>query len=104
MKDLKISKKTFDLKKVFQEKAPVLSKWIPGFIYAYFRRKIHEKELNKFLYENKDKMGLDFIDASLDVLGVEFNVIGNENLPATGKYTLAANLITLLAARRVLNL
>ena len=91
MKDIVITEKTLDIKKVFRDKAPGLSRWIPGFVYAYLRKKLHERDLNEFLFLNKDKMNFEFVDASLERLGVSFEVIGEENIPRTGKYTLAAN-------------
>lgn len=91
MADLKIAEKTFDLKQVFRDKSPKLSKWIPGFVYAYLNRKLHIPELNEFLNLNRDKMGLAFIDAAVERIGINFEVTGIDNVPPTGKYTLASN-------------
>lgn len=91
MNDIVITKKTLDVKKVFRDKAPTMSKWIPGFVYSFIKRKIHQKELNEFLYENKDKMGLDFVQAALDRLDIKIKTIGLENLPKDGKITVTAN-------------
>lgn len=91
MNDLVITKKTLDIKKVFKDKAPGLSKWIPGFVYAFIKRKLHQQELNEFLYENKDKMNLDFVDACMKRLAIKIEVKGLENIPKSGKITVAAN-------------
>lgn len=91
MNEIKITEKTLDVKKVFESKSPGLSKWIPGFVFSYLRKKIHQDQINDFLFKNKDKFDLDFIDAVIDEFGMKFDVIGIENIPATGKYTLAAN-------------
>jgi len=91
MSDLKITKNTFDLKKVFRDKGSGIHKWIPGFVWAYLNRKLHVGDLNEFMFKNKDKMGLDFVRAGIERLGVKYEIIGIENLNQEGKLTLAAN-------------
>ena len=91
MNDIVITEKTLDVKKVFRQKAPGLSRWIPGFVYAYLKKKLHQQEMNEFLFRNRDKVGLDFVDAAIERLGVDIKVTGLENVPPAGKYTLAAN-------------
>lgn len=91
MNDIVITKKTLDVKKVFQEKAPAISKWIPGFVYSFIKRKVHQREINEFLFENKDKFGLDFIEAALKRLDIKIKVNGLDNIPVSGKITIAAN-------------
>jgi len=91
MGDVVISKKTFDIRKIFKQKAPGVSKWIPGFVYAYIERKFHQDELNKFLYKNRDKMGLDFVGPCLEFIGAKYEFIGVENIRPSGRLILAAN-------------
>jgi putative hemolysin len=91
MNEVNITDKTLDLKKVFESKSPAISKWIPGFIFAYLKKKIHQDWINEFLFRNKDKMGLDFVDAAIEEIGIRFKIRGIENIPSSGKYTLAAN-------------
>ncbi len=91
MGDLKITKKTIDLKEVFKKKSPRIAKMIPGFVYNYLRKIVHEDESNEILYENKDKYGLDFVSASLKKLNTDIQVYGIENIPKTGKVTLISN-------------
>jgi putative hemolysin len=91
MNDLVITEKTLDVRKVFSTKAPALSKWIPGFVYSFIERKIHQKDMNAFLYENKDKFRFEFLDAIVDNLELTLKVKGIENVLKTGKVTIAAN-------------
>lgn len=91
MNEIRITEKTLDIKKVFQSKSPRIFKWISGFIFSYLRKKIHQDQINDFLFRNKDKTGLDFVDAVIDEIGIKYKVIGVENIPATGKFTLASN-------------
>ncbi len=91
MPDVKIEKKTVDLKKIFYKKNPKLAKWIPEFVFNFLKKLIHEDDANRILYENRDKMGIDFVEAALDDLGANIEVFGLENIPASGKYTLISN-------------
>ena len=91
MSDLKIKEKTFDVKEVFKKKSLVIAKFIPGFVYKYLRKIIHEEEGNEILYRNKDKFGVDFVNASLDDLQANLNIHGLENIPKTGKCILISN-------------
>jgi len=91
MNEIVITKKTLDIKKIFKDKAPGLSKWIPGFVYAYLQRKVRQHELNDFLYSNKEKMNFDFVAASIERLDIKIEVKGLENIPKSGKITVAAN-------------
>jgi putative hemolysin len=91
MNQLVITEKTLDVRKAFRDKSPGLSKWIPGFIYSFVEKKIHQKQLNEFLYQNKDKQGLDFVKASLETLDIKLKVVGEENILPEGRITIAAN-------------
>ena len=64
---------------------------IPGFIYSYLRKLVHEDENNRIIYQNKDKSGLDFVDAALKDLNAEIIVNGLENIPDSGKQILISN-------------
>ncbi len=91
MRDLEITEKTIDLKDVFKKKNPQLAKIIPGFVYNYLRKIVHEEESNEILFENKDKYGLDFVSAALRKLNTDIQISGIENIPKTGKVTLISN-------------
>ena len=61
-----------DIDKVLREKAPKYYKYIPKFVVSYLKRIVHQEELNVFLRESKDKVGI-------------------ENLPKEGLYTFVSN-------------
>ena len=74
-----------DIDKVLREKAPQKAKYIPRFVVSYLKRIVHQDELNGFLLGAKDKVGVDFLKASLDFLDAKLVVRGEENLPADGR-------------------
>ncbi len=91
MEEIKISKQTIDIEDVFKKKNPGLARLIPGFIFAYLKKIIHEKEINDILYHNKDSMGLSFVDATIREFGAIVKVRGEENIPEKGRYMIASN-------------
>ncbi|HEX5622888.1 MAG TPA: GNAT family N-acyltransferase [Sulfuricurvum sp.] len=67
----------------------IISKAIVGLT----RYVIHENSINSFMEKNKNKIGLDFIDAVLEHLNVSYKVVHRqiENIPAIGKVIIVAN-------------
>jgi putative hemolysin len=80
-----------NVERVLAEKNPRLLKMIPGFVIRYLKRIIHQDELNASLERYKDKTGLDFIDVILEEFGASITVEGIENVPADGRFLVAAN-------------
>ena len=80
-----------DIDKVLREKAPKYYKYIPKFVVSYLKRIVHQEELNVFLRESKDKVGVDFLKACLEFLDANIVVKGEENLSTEGLYTFVSN-------------
>lgn len=86
-----ISEHFIEIEKVISDKNPKLLKVLPPFLINYLKKLIHQEELNKAIYCNRDKFGLDFCNAILDEFQVIINVKGLDNIPATGKYIVTSN-------------
>ncbi len=86
-----ISRKTIDIREVFRSKNPGLARLIPGFLYGYLKRIIHQNELNEFLYANRNVHGLEFVEAVIRYFNLKITVKGIENVPPTGKVTVVSN-------------
>ena len=81
-----------DIDKVLQDKMPKYYKYLPRFIVRYLKRIVHQDEINDFLKNGaKDKIGVDFLEASLKFLDTELVVYGRENLPTEGLATFVSN-------------
>jgi putative hemolysin len=91
MEDIRITERTIDVEKVFTDKNPGLARWIPSFVFSYLRKVIHEREINDFLFTNKEYDGLEFVDAIIKGFGAIVKVSGEENIPKLGRYILASN-------------
>lgn len=68
-----------------------MAKLMPWFVLNYLRRIVHEDDVNDFIARHGHKMGIDFVYAIMDEFGVNLQVIGEENIPATGRCIMASN-------------
>jgi len=80
-----------DIDKILQEKSPKLKFWIPKFIITWFKKFIHQDEMNTVLREGKDLNGVDFAQYVIDAMGAKISYVGLENIPATGGCIVASN-------------
>ena len=80
-----------DIKQLIKSKNPRLARLLPFFVTSYFRRILHEKELNKFFQENKNLHNQEFCSTLLDNLNVKVVIQGIENIPKNGPVIIAMN-------------
>ena len=52
---------------------------------------MHQDELNVFLKDSKNKVGVDFLEACMEFLDAKVEIKGLENLPENGKCTFVSN-------------
>jgi 1-acyl-sn-glycerol-3-phosphate acyltransferase len=71
-----------DIESLFASKNPVLLKVIPKFVLAYLKRITHQDEVNSYIYRNRDKTGLPFVDAILREFGVNVELIDKRTIQA----------------------
>lgn len=81
-----------DVDKVIKNKNPRLYKALPGFVLRYVKRILHQDELNYILTNFGHTDGLEFLDLTLNYLGVTYDMKGGENLPPEdGRYIFVSN-------------
>jgi putative hemolysin len=80
-----------DVRKVFHEKNPRMAKLLPGFVYRYIERIVHQDFINDLLSRNRGKYGLDFVHAIFEEFNTSVIVKGEENIPREGRYIFASN-------------
>lgn len=88
---LVITERTIDVKEIIRSRNERLLKILPGFVIKYLKRILHEDEINEKLYENRDKHGLDMVDAIIDMFELNITVKGIENIKRESRFILAAN-------------
>ena len=89
-----ITEKTIDIDSILKEKMGSKAKWIPRPLVAWLKRIAHQDEVNRFLWESRDKVGTPWLEACVEYLQMTLQIEGRENLPdpADGKlYTFVSN-------------
>ena len=80
-----------DVEKVFASKDEKLLKRIPDFFISYLKRIVHQEEINEFLIENQDAIGVDFISRGIKHMNVKVNFAGLENIKSDKRLIVVAN-------------
>jgi len=80
-----------DVKEVLHSKNPTLSRTIPGFVINYLKRIVHQDELNEFLNKWGHLRDSELIAAGLEHFEIKFKVIGDENIPKSGRFIFVSN-------------
>jgi len=80
-----------DIKEVFRDKNPALARIIPGFVFRYLKKVIHEDELNEFMSRYGHLNDIDLVKAGLSYLGITYEVHNKHNIPEEGRYVFISN-------------
>ena len=64
---------------------------MPGFAVSFLKRLIHEDEVNRIIYDYRDRRGLDFVRSILEDMKVTYSMEGLEHIPVNGRYIFASN-------------
>jgi putative hemolysin len=89
-----ITEKTIDIDNILKEKMGAKAKFVPRPLVAWLKRIAHQDEVNAFLWESRDKSGVDWLEACVGYLDMMLEVEGKENLPAPDDgrlYTFVSN-------------
>lgn len=86
-----MDKKLIDIDQLIDSKNPNLRKWMPGFVLRYFKRILHEDDVNTFLDKHGDKYGAEFCDAAVEDLDITYDVFGIDHIPKEGGCIFAVN-------------
>ena len=74
-----------DIESIIASKNPRLLRLLPKFLIRYIKKIIHEGEVNAFLRNNHEKMGIEFVQAAI----AEFQISVKSNHPLGGLDALA---------------
>jgi 1-acyl-sn-glycerol-3-phosphate acyltransferase len=83
--------KFIDIEKVISSKNPRLLKYMPSFVISWFKRILHEDELNSFLSTQENYSGIDVVHNTLSHFKVCLRIQGLENLERQEKLVIASN-------------
>lgn len=80
-----------NVRQVFYQKNVKLARLLPGFFFRYLEKIVHQKDINEFLSKHGQKRNLDFIDAAIEDFNVQITVLGEDHIPAQGRFIFVAN-------------
>ena len=86
--------KAIDIKRILKDKMGSKARFVPCFLVAWLKKIIHEDEVNRFLWENRNLKGTEWLTACVQYLDMTLDIVGAENLPDKndGKlYTFVSN-------------
>lgn len=86
--------KTIDIKRILKDKMGSKARFVPCFLVAWLKKIIHEDEVNRFLWENRNLKGTEWLTACVQYLDMTLDIVEAENLPDKndGKlYTFVSN-------------
>ena len=89
-----ISEKTIDVRQILRGKMGAKAKYVPGFIVKWLERILHQDEVNGFLWDNRDRTGVEWLESCLKYLDTTLDIVGEENLPCSDDgrlYTFVSN-------------
>lgn len=91
--DIEIPEKLIDIEALFALKNPKLLRFIPRFVLSYLKRITHQEEVNGYIWRNRDKIGVPFVEAILNEFGVKVETIDKRavRLPFSGRLIVASN-------------
>lgn len=91
---VEVTDKTIDIDNVLRNKMGKKARFVPWFVVSWLKRIIHQDQVNAFLWESRDLVGVDWLDATLKYLDTTIELVGEENLPAKDDgrlYTFVSN-------------
>jgi putative hemolysin len=89
-----VTEKTINIDEILKSKMGTKAKFVPGFLVGWLKRIVHQDQINAFIWDNRDKTGVDWLEAVAKYLDMTLDIVGKENLPDPndGKlYTFVSN-------------
>ncbi len=80
-----------DIEALIKSKNPRLLKWLPRFVLAFLKRKLHQNEINAFIKAKGHLQDHDFCQAIIDYFQIHIDIEGLEHIPTNGGVILALN-------------
>lgn len=78
---LETTERTIDLDRIIREKMGDKANYVPALAVKWLKHIIHQDEVNKFLWESRDKKGTEWLEECTRYLDMTLNIEGMENLP-----------------------
>ena len=89
-----VTEKTIDIDEILKGKMGPKAKFVPGFMVSWLKRIAHQDHVNAFLWESRDKVGVDWLEECVQYLDMTLKIEGKDNLPSPDDkrlYTFVSN-------------
>ena len=89
-----VTEKTVDINKILKDKMGPKAKFVPGFLVSWLKRIAHQEQVNAFLWDSRQLVGTEWLEACVQYLDMTLDIVGEENLPAKDDgrlYTFVSN-------------
>ena len=89
-----VTEKTIDIDQILKDKLGAKYPFVPGFLVNWLKRIAHQDQVNAFLWESRDKTGVDWLEECVTYLDMTLKIEGKENLPSPDDkrlYTFVSN-------------
>ena len=89
-----VTERTIDIEKILKGKMGAKAKFVPSPLVKWLKRIIHQDEVNAFLWESRDKTGVEWLEECVSYLDMTLEIEGKEHFPAPDDgrlYTFVSN-------------
>ena len=76
-----LTEKTIDIEKILKSKMGPKAKFVPGFLVNWLKRIAHQDQVNAYLWDSRDKVGVEWLEDCVRYLDTTLEIEGKENLP-----------------------
>jgi 1-acyl-sn-glycerol-3-phosphate acyltransferase len=83
--------KVIDIEKAIRNSNSRFFKSLPRFVVRLIIKIVRQDEINKVIYNNREKSGVPFLNGILNDWNVVVEFIGEDNIPASGRFIFASN-------------
>ena len=89
-----VTEKTINIDQILKDKLGAKYPFVPGFLVNWLKRIVHQDQVNAFLWESRDKTGVDWLEECVTYLDMTLKIVGKETLPSPDDkrlYTFVSN-------------
>ena len=66
-----VTEKTINIDEILKGKMGTKAKFVPGFLVEWLKRIAHQDQINAFIWDNRDKIGVDWLEAVAKISGYD---------------------------------
>ena len=76
-----ITEKTIDIDSILKGKMGDRMKYVPNFLVSWLKRIAHQDDVNAYLWDSRDKVGVDWLEECVRYLDITMKITGKTTCP-----------------------